>query len=97
MAGKTPLLTQLADDLGDLRATLNRALADGRIDAREAADLTARIERAHIDSQRADLAQRDGLSRARFGESPRAALREMGQLETMRLEHRLRGRTRRAS
>lgn len=97
MVAKTPLLTQLADDLGATHQFFRRAMADGHLDAREAATLESLMERNHLQIQKADLAQRDGVSRIRFGESPRAALREMAQLETMRLEHRLRGRTRRSA
>lgn len=97
MPGKTPLLTQLTDELTGLRSALTRALADGRVDAREAADLKERVDRAHLQSQRCDLAQRDGLSRARYGESARDTIREMESLSAMRLEHRLRGRTRKSA
>jgi regulator of replication initiation timing len=97
MPGKPSLLTQLTDELGGLRAALSRALADNRITAAEAADLKERVDRAHIQSQRCDIAQRDGLSRARYGEPTRDTLREMAQLETMTLERRLRGRTRKSA
>lgn len=97
MPGKTPLLAQLTDELGGLRAALDTALADGRVDAREAADLKERVDAAHVKSQLCDIAQRDGLSRVRYGEPSRDSVREMAQLDTLRLTKQLRGRTKRTA
>jgi CRP-like cAMP-binding protein len=97
MAGKTPLLAQLTDELGGLCSALHRTLADNHVTAQEAAELVDMVEQAHVKAQLCDIAQRDGLSRVRYGEPSRDSTREMAQLDTLRLTKQLRGRTRKSA